>query len=117
MPAAEFALFVFFVAGALPDLLDLHLMVGKLRNTATPEVAISPVAKGRTLVCAAKTAAGFGLTSVIVLKAGKARPQATQMSYYALFAMLEGVPSPEISDSWFASSATPPALEFDRSLV
>src|ERR1700730_1304049 len=32
MPAAEFALLIVLVAGALPRLLDFDLMVGKLRN-------------------------------------------------------------------------------------
>src|SRR4029077_5328100 len=32
MTAAEFALLIFFVAGALPRLLDLDFVVGKLRN-------------------------------------------------------------------------------------
>src|ERR1700690_2385452 len=32
MPTTEFSLFVFLVTGALPGLLDLDLVVGKLRN-------------------------------------------------------------------------------------
>src|ERR1022692_499091 len=68
MAAAEFALFVFLVAGALTGLLDLDLMVGKLgrslrarRSNFASRQRTYPRSRGAR-------AAGFGPTSVIVLE-------------------------------------------------
>jgi hypothetical protein len=65
MPAAEFALFIFLVAGALPSLLDLDFVMRKLRRSLRRRRGDFTRCQGLTLVRAA-SAAKFILTRVIV---------------------------------------------------
>src|SRR5271155_2327658 len=68
MAATEFAFFVFLVAGALPVLFDLDLMMGKLRRSLR---ARSGDFAGRQRTyprSRGACAAGFGLTNAIVLE-------------------------------------------------
>ena len=65
MSAAEFALFIFLVAGALPGLLDLHFVMRELRRSLCRRRGDFTRCQGLTLVRAA-SAAEFALTSVIV---------------------------------------------------
>ena len=67
MAPAEFAFLVFLVAGALPVLLDLDLMMGKLGRSLRTR---SGDFASRQRTCPRSrgaSAAGFGLTNVIVL--------------------------------------------------
>src|ERR1700730_6540150 len=60
--AAEFALLVFLVAGALPGLLDLHFMVRKLRNILRSRSGYCASRQGHTPRSSGPNAAGFGPT-------------------------------------------------------
>ena len=62
MAAAEFSFFVLLVAGALPCLLDLDLMVGELRNILRARSGYFASRQGRTPRSSGPNAAGFGLT-------------------------------------------------------
>src|ERR1039458_3652212 len=93
MTPAPLAFFVFLVAGALPGLLDLHLVMGKLRRSLRARSG-DFASRQRTYPrsCGAR-AAGFGPTSVIVLERRKSRPKPAMP--YPRPVVATGVAAPE----------------------
>lgn len=73
--AAEFAFFVFFVAGTLSGLLNFDFMMRKLRRSLRSRGRDFASRQSTHLYSCGARAAGFGPTSVIVLEA-QSRAQA-----------------------------------------
>jgi hypothetical protein len=93
MAAAEFAFFILLVAGALPGLLDLYFVTRKLRRSLG--VGSGDFASRQRLTSLRlKPAAGFGLTSAIVLE-DERRTQAIEaeaaMSYARAVRLRTGI--------------------------